>query len=448
VLRSAVALSAVTGRAVRVGAIRAGRPKPGLQAQHLCAVTALARLTGARLEGAALGATTLLFAPPASPRPDLLGREHATIDIGSAGSATLVLQTLLPSLLAAPPPPPLPTGFAAAGGGGADLVTTVTVIGGTANPMAPPAAFFIEAFLPALNGALRCAAAARRGAPLVTVALDVLRHGFYPAGGGRLVLRVTHSMPSFDAPSPAPALAGATRFSLLSRGELASATAACVVAANLPLKIAEREAAVVRASRLEAALRAVKESHRVRDGSSSGACGGPSNDAALLSIHCESVPSSGPGNAVFVALRFEHVTEVVSAFGERGRAAEDVAAEAARLAEEFLVATAAPPASVHLADQLLLPLALLGGGSFRTDPHALAEGHFATNADVIHQFLGPGVVVAAPAAIAGAGGEGRGAGGRDSADTPGFGVLVEVWPEGGTSVQGAGGAGGAGGGAR
>ena len=166
VLRSAVALAAVTGRAVRVSRIRAGRPKPGLQAQHLCAVRALADLTGARLEGAAIGATELLFepAPPAarSGAPALLGRAHAPIDVGSAGSATLVLQTLLPSLLAAPLP-----SSGGSGGGGSWLETSVTVVGGTANPFAPPAAFFVETFLPALNEALRCAAAAR--GVLVTV---------------------------------------------------------------------------------------------------------------------------------------------------------------------------------------------------------------------------------------------------------------------------------------
>lgn len=102
--------------------------------------------------------------------------------------------------------------------------------------------------------------------------------------------------------------------------------------------------------------------------------------------------SRGPGNALLLRLAFDEVTEVVTAFGERGKPAERVAAEAAAEAEEYLAAGV--PVGRHLADQLLLPLALAGegaGGAFRTLPPTL---HTETHARVIERFLGPAVEMA------------------------------------------------------
>jgi RNA 3'-terminal phosphate cyclase (ATP) len=157
VLRSSLTLAGLTGRAVRVDQIRAGRAKPGLLRQHLCAARAMATITGGGLEGDHLGSTSLTFRPG----PPRGGERHFAV--GSAGSAGLVLQTILLPLLAADGP------------------STVRLDGGTHNPASPPADFLLHAFLPLLQ---------RMGASVELVVRGV---GFYPAGGGRYAVTVTPS---------------------------------------------------------------------------------------------------------------------------------------------------------------------------------------------------------------------------------------------------------------
>ena len=118
ILRSALSLSMCTGTPFRIERIRAKRKKPGLLRQHLTAVNAAAEICGAKTEGAHIGSTTLAFTP---------GRIKAgdyQFAIGSAGSCTLVFQTVLPALLIA------------------DAPSRVRLQGGTHNPMAPPFHFF------------------------------------------------------------------------------------------------------------------------------------------------------------------------------------------------------------------------------------------------------------------------------------------------------------------
>src|SRR3954468_5103585 len=95
ILRSSLALSMITGQPVRIVNIRANRSKPGLQRQHLTAVRAAARVNSATLIGAELHAREITFPPFRT-----MSGEY-TFDVGSAGSTTLVLQTVLPALLLA-----------------------------------------------------------------------------------------------------------------------------------------------------------------------------------------------------------------------------------------------------------------------------------------------------------------------------------------------------------
>ncbi len=154
ILRSSLALSMVTGQAFRVHSIRAKRSKPGLMRQHLVAVRAAAEVSGAEISGDAIGSRELVFKPGAV--------RHGTyrFAIGSAGSATLVLQTVLPALLAS------------AGS------SSIVFEGGTHNPMAPPYDFVERAFLPIVRG---------MGA---NVTARLVSYGFYPAGGGRVEVTV------------------------------------------------------------------------------------------------------------------------------------------------------------------------------------------------------------------------------------------------------------------
>jgi RNA 3'-terminal phosphate cyclase (ATP) len=304
ILRTSLALSMVTGTPIRIEKIRARRAKPGLMRQHLTAVQAAARVSGARVEGAAVGATALSFTPG-----ELVPGEHH-FAIGTAGSTTLILQSILPALLRASAP------------------SRVTLEGGTHNPMAPPFEFLDRTFLPLLN---------RMGAK---VEATLERPGFYPAGGGRFTVTI----------EPAPRLTG---LELLERGEIRHRRGS-VILANLPRHIAERE------------LKHLAQAT------------GWAPDCFAL----RTVDSPGPGNVVLLELESDALTEVFAGFGEIGVAAEAVADKAVQEMRRYLAAGV--PVGEHLADQLILPLALAGSGTFATLP---LSRHATTQVELIPRFL-------------------------------------------------------------
>lgn len=195
ILRSALALSLATGTPFRIDNIRAGRPRPGLMRQHLTAVEAAAAVGQAELSGAAVGARSLFF------RPGTVQGGIHSFSVGTAGSATLVLQTVLPALATAAAP------------------TRISVEGGTHNPAAPPFDFLAAAYLPLL----------RRMGPDVQIVLE--RRGFYPAGGGRFRAEITP-------------VARLEPLVLDSRGEIRAKRGRAIVA-NLPRAIGGREIAVL-----------------------------------------------------------------------------------------------------------------------------------------------------------------------------------------------------------
>jgi RNA 3'-terminal phosphate cyclase (ATP) len=306
ILRSSLALSLVTGTPVKVHSIRARRARPGLMRQHLTAVRAAAEVGQAEVSGGELGSREIVFRPQGKAQPGTY-----TFNVGSAGSTTLVLQTVLPALIAASGP------------------SQLTLEGGTHNPMAPPFDFLEKAFLPLL---------ARLG-PRVTARL--VTPGFYPAGGGRILVSV----------EPAPL----GRLDLVERGAIQSRRALAAVA-HLPVAIARRE--------LDAAREVLGWEE---------AC----FQIATLKA------SPGPGNVVTLVVTCEHVTEVFTGFGQKGVRAEVVAGRAAQEAKAWL--DAGVPVGEHLADQLLLPMALAGGGSFRT---VAPSSHTRTQMELLDRVLG------------------------------------------------------------
>jgi RNA 3'-terminal phosphate cyclase (ATP) len=304
ILRTALALSLVTGRAFRIEGIRAGRQKPGLLRQHLTAVRGAAEVSGASVSGADLGSRALSFEPS-----QVRGGDYR-LAVGTAGSATLVLQAVLPALLFAREP------------------SRLTLEGGTHNPKAPPFDFLAKTFLPILR---------RMGA---RVEANLETYGFYPAGGGRFTVAI----------EPGTTLG---RLSLLERGETRMHARAIV--ASLPEHIAKRELSIV----------------RERMG------------MERVSCRAETVDTSvGPGNVLMIVIECESVTEVVTGFGVKGVSAETVASDACDEAQAHLAAGV--PVGIHLADQLLIPMALAGGGTFRS---LKPTAHTVTNADVIRRFL-------------------------------------------------------------
>jgi RNA 3'-terminal phosphate cyclase (ATP) len=306
ILRSSLALSICTQQPFRISNIRANREKPGLMRQHLTAVKAAAEICDAELQGAELGSRELTFKPRA-----LRAGQYA-FAVGTAGSCTLVMQTVLPALLTA------------------KGSSTVKVSGGTHNRGSPPFDFLQRAFLPLL---------ARMGA---NVDIELVRYGFYPRGGGEIRVAIDP-------------VEHWSVIELHTRGERLHAYAEGYVAA-VPIHVAQRELDVIGQK-----LNWSHEQLFLR---------GLSND-------------QGPGNAVTITMQYEHVTEVFTGFGERGVRAETVADQAIREARVYL--SHAAPVGEHLADQLLLPMALAGAGSFTCTN---ITPHLRSNALVIERFTG------------------------------------------------------------
>jgi len=149
ILRHALGFSVLTGRPFRIRHIRAHRPQPGLRPQHLHSVRAAARLCGARVCGDSVGSTELTF----EPGPIRAGDYE--VDIGTAGSATLLLQAVLLPVVMGP------------------VETRWVVRGGTDVPWSIPADYFGAVLLFHLQRWAR-------------VSFRLLRRGYYPAGGGRV----------------------------------------------------------------------------------------------------------------------------------------------------------------------------------------------------------------------------------------------------------------------
>lgn len=308
VLRTSLALSAVTGAPVRIVNIRSRRRQPGLMRQHLTAVRAVAEVSAATLRGDELGSQELEFTPgPVS-------HGERVFKIGTAGSATLVFQTVVWPLLMTPGR------------------SQITFEGGTHNPMAPPFEFLQRVFLPHMR---------RLG---LDISAELEQAGFFPAGGGRFVVELEGGY----APAPVE---------LDARGEILSCEALAMVA-NLPLHIATRELGVVQ-----------------RDlGWSREQC------------HAIELGGRGPGNALCLIVKAEAGAEVVTGFGEKGLLAELVAERACAQLRVWLDANV--PVGEHLADQLLIPMALAAGegdvSEFVSTPPSL---HTRTNAQIIARFL-------------------------------------------------------------
>jgi RNA 3'-terminal phosphate cyclase (ATP) len=305
ILRSSLALSLVTGEPFCIERIRSKREKPGLLRQHLTAVNAAAEISRAQVEGAEIGSGRLSFTP------GMVAGGSYHWSIGTAGSTTLVLQTVLPALITA------------------TEKSEIVLEGGTHNQYAPPYEFLARAFIPIIN----------RMGPKLESRLE--RHGFYPAGGGKFTIAI----------EPAQKLA---KVDLPERGDIIRKEAVGVVS-QLPRRIAETEIGILK-SKL-------------------------SWGDDCFSIQ-EVKNSRGPGNILTCLIESQCITEVFTGFGERGVPANRVATLLSDEVREYL--SSGVPIGHHLADQLMIPLALAGSGSFRTVP---LTRHSTTNIEVIKKFL-------------------------------------------------------------
>ena len=306
VLRYSAALSLITGEPFTITNIRGGREKPGMMRQHVTSVEAAAAIGGAEVNGLAVGSSEITFRP-GSVTP---GEYHFAV--GTAGATGLVLQTILVPLMLADGP------------------SRVVIEGGTHAMAAPPFEFITKTLLPII---------AKMG-PQVTARLEL--HGFYPRGGGRIVVE-------FD---PAPL----RPIELIDRGKSIANSAEALIT-GIPFDIAERELAAM---------------HRVLSD-------WPGEAFAPRQISAE----EGPGNVVLITSEFEHVTEVMSGFGKLGVPAERIGKTTAKRMAGYIASGAF--AGPYLQDQLLLPMALARSGAFTS---VKVSEHTRTAIELIKSFTG------------------------------------------------------------
>jgi RNA 3'-terminal phosphate cyclase (GTP) len=324
ILRTALALSTLTGRPFRAEKIRHNRPAAGLKPQHLSAIQALIRMSGAKATGAAIGAGEIEFLP------GNLKPGNYALNIGTAGSVTLLLQALL-----------LPCMFA-------DGDITLRLGGGTDTRWSIPSDYFTYLILPVF----------RRFSGIEVLGMH---RGFYPRGQGALELKIRPEPRPSRITDGAALLAAVRRQSpglqFSARRVLAGIQGVSAAAAVLEkARVAERQA--------EAATEAL----------------GSSLPVEIRSEYCRSV-SPGSVITLWAVDRDGEALAGGDALGERGKPAEVVGREAAQKLRHTLSTEAV--VDVHLADNLV-PLLAMAGGQIRTG--AITD-HIRANMYVCERFL-------------------------------------------------------------
>jgi RNA 3'-terminal phosphate cyclase (ATP) len=304
VLRTAMTLSCILGKSLRIFNVRAKRENPGLQKQHVMSLFAAAHVCNGVLTGCTVGSSEFTFIPGKIVCGDF------TFDIQSAGSSILVLQTVIPILWFASGP------------------STIRVKGGTHNGLSPSFDFYKEVFC-----------------PLMPVYIDsqLIRYGFYPAGGGEVFAKVD---PSVKRNGP---------LLLMDRGTLSY------------------KQMIMIHSKAENACNKINERLRTD-----------------LKCNPIEVQASGKGLPVLSAFyKFTNFAEMINVYHQKD--VPRTVSAFTTLVDEYQKSTA--PVEEHLADQLLLPLALIGGGTYRAISLSKHSKHFETNSMIIHMFLGPRIYV-------------------------------------------------------
>ena len=218
VLRTAIALSALTLQPIRIFNIRINRPNPGLRPQHLTGVLEAAKLCHAEVKNAKIGSTEITFIPKRLDIPDRI-----IIDIKTAGSVTLLLQTILPIVIFS------------------DKKVSLTIFGGTDVPGSPTINYYKKVFAYYLE---------KFG---VSLKINVERYGFYPKGGGKVNVEVG-------------GIKNLNSVRFVERGELKEISAFSIASKELQkAKVAERQL-----FGLESVLGKIKGSYQYVDTSSIG----------------------------------------------------------------------------------------------------------------------------------------------------------------------------------
>lgn len=327
IVRNALALSTVTGKPFTVTDIRKGRPNPGLKSQHLFCIKALEDLSNAKAEGAVLGSETVTFFP------GTIQSRTLSIDIGTAGSITLLLQALLIPCLFAPGK------------------VRLKISGGTDTKWAMPVDYCKEVFLPHIRkyGEIDC---------------KIMQRGYYPKGNGKLDMTIKPKL-------AAEGVVMKPEIVLLEQGELL-----CIKGVSHASKDLEK------AEVAERQTRAAKQAfHSLQ-------C-----PVQIQTMYAETL---SPGSGIVLWALFGKEGEVdeynpailgADALGERGKRAELVGQEAGEKLLQEIKSKA--PVDRHLADNLIPFLGLFGGKMKVSE----ISKHCLTNIYVTEQFLGKKFVV-------------------------------------------------------
>jgi RNA 3'-terminal phosphate cyclase (ATP) len=322
ILRTALSLSCLFQKPFRIFNIRRGRKKPGLMPQHLTCVRAAQLLSNAEVVGDDKGLTDLLFSPNEVKNGDFF------FDIGTAGSTSLVLQTLIPAIVFS------------------KEKTTITLKGGTHVPFSPSFHYMNEVFASFLK---------KLG---IEISLSIESYGFYPKGGGKIRAEI------FPVKAIKP-------LQILERGDILKLRGYSGVG-NLPLSIAERQKNALVEKLFPSVIPPCPPLIK---------WGFENIDIQLLNV---STP--GQGTFVFLLSKAENAIAGFTSLGERGKRAEVVGEEAAtEFSSYYATNTALDP---HMADQIVLYLSLCKQESVFTT--SCITEHLMTNLWVIglfHRYL-------------------------------------------------------------
>lgn len=325
IVRTALFLSTLLGIPVRVYNIRKKREKPGLKVQHLSIVNLLKRFAKAKVEGDKLGSTELFY------KPQKLKGGTYEVNFDTAGSITLFFQTILPLTLFTPGE------------------TVIKVIGGTDVPKSPTIDWLRFVFLPYISSVPEF------------IKLEVIKRGFYPAGGGvvQLTVRTNLKEQPGDLDSVRTYLRGKLNLYRTRRGEIKKIHIFSVAHEELrQRKVAERQA--------RGALKALEE------------LGYPPAETYRQYANANSIGTS-------ITLWIEDTQgNIIGAdnLGKKGVLAEVIGAQAVqKLHEDW---SSGATVDRHLADHLI-PLMALAGGEIKVPTFT---EHLKTNVWVCEQFLG------------------------------------------------------------
>lgn len=338
IVRTALALSAITQKPFEIIDIRKGRKDSGLKSQHLFCIKALEKICGARAEGAELGSTTLKFYPG-----KIKGGKY-DIDIQTAGSITLLLQSVL-----------IPCFFA-------PKQITLTLHGGTNTEWAMPIEYFKEVLVPHLMKFCE------------KIDVKLLKRGYYPKGGGEVEIKIKpkYKLNEFNSFEEF--------WKKIQTNE-----------ENSHINLAEQGyligiKGVSHASKeLQNANVAERQAHAAQQ-----VLGKHTNSITLYKEYCDAM-SIGTGITLW-AIYSKQKDDIdannpiilgADALGEKGKPAEKVGEEAAHMLVKQM--KSGMPADEHLADNLIPWMALFKPSMVRTSE---ITKHTLTNIYVVEQFLG------------------------------------------------------------